>query len=116
MDALTLEKPKMGYEFADDLLNVALAELQDSSDNKRPRMSRIKEYEDLYVGKVRPRLRSKYDCQIPVFSGLIDTLESAFDDPVYLKFKYGEPADYFNVRRSQAMWEKEAKSNKPTAL
>ncbi len=98
----------MGYSFAEELMNVAIQQLATSTEFKKARMDRIKKYEDLYAGKSNPKLRIQFDAVLPIMGGMVDTLETEFDDPPYLKFTAENPAYYFKARKYQAAWDTEA--------
>jgi hypothetical protein len=81
--------------------------LMASSAFKQPRMTTIAKYQKLYDGKVDKKLRQLFNIALPVFSGLIDTLNAQYDTPIQLQFSEGEAADYFKAKKINAMWQKE---------
>src|SRR5438105_9433172 len=83
---------------------------------KQPRLDRIQLYRDLYAGKVKKKFRQPFNVVLPVFSGLIDTLQAQFNDDLALEFEEQEPADYLVVRKLNALWNMEVTSVAPNAL
>src|SRR5439155_14233600 len=57
---------------------------------KQPRLDRIQLYRDLYAGKVKKKFRQPFNVVLPVFSGLIDTLQAQFNDDPALEFEEQE--------------------------
>lgn len=84
------------------LVDIALRQLAASARFKAPRMNIIKKYEEAYMGKVQPKLRQAFQVPIPVFSGLVDTLQADVDDPMNLQFTENNPADYNAIRKVNA--------------
>lgn len=83
---------------------------------KQPRLQRVQMYRDLYAGKVKKKYRQVFNVTLPVFSGLVDTLQAEFNDDLALEFGEQEPADYLAVRKLQALWNQEVDSVSPNAL
>lgn len=77
----------------------ATLQLIASTDFKKPRMARIEKYWALYNGDVKKKLRQMFNVPIPVFPGMIDTLNSQYDTPIQLTFGEGDAADYFKVKK-----------------
>jgi len=78
-------------------------------------MVQIRKYEEAFAGKVQPKLRQVYNLPNLVFSGMVDTLESDFDDEISLKFKEKDPADYEKVKKINAFWKAESNKMTPNA-
>ena len=102
-------------ELALKLTEIAARQLAESSKYKQPRLERIKEYENAYTGKTRTKLRQTFNLPNLVFSGMVDTLESDFDDEIALKFEENDPADYNGVKKINLVWKQEASSLRPNA-
>ena len=100
---------------ADKLTRIAIKQLLESTKFKQPRMEQIKKYEDAYVGRVQSKLRQTFNMPNLVFSGMVDTLISDFDDPISLKFKEQDPADYKAIKKVNAHWKVEASSLRSSA-
>lgn len=83
---------------------------------KQPRLDRIKLYRDLYAGNVKRKYRQPFNVVLPVFSGLIDTLQAEFNDDLALEFEEQEPADYLAVRKLNPLWQMEVTSVAPNAM
>lgn len=101
---------KVTKELADELVKIAVKQLNVSNKYKKPLLEKWKSYDDLYAGKVKKKLRQQFNVALPVFSGMLDTLAASFDEPVELEFKQKHPADYFNAKKVQAAWEIEKTS------
>jgi hypothetical protein len=100
-----------GNELAERAVHIACMQLMASSDFKKPRMARITKYYELYDGKAPKKLRQLFNVPIPVFAGMVDTLNAEYDTPIQMKFKEGDPADYFKVQKINGAWQKEIVSN-----
>lgn len=83
---------------------------------KQPRIDRIKMYRDLYAGNVKRKYRQPFNVVLPVFSGLIDTLQAELNDDLSLEFEEQEPADFLAIRKLNALWNMEVGSVAPNAL
>jgi hypothetical protein len=83
---------------------------------KQPRLDRIKLYRDLYAGNVKRKYRQPFNVVLPVFAGLIDTLQAEFNDDLSLEFEEQEPADYLAVRKLNPLWQMEVTSTAPNAM
>jgi hypothetical protein len=53
---------------------------------------------------------------LPVFAGLLDTLQAQFNDDLALEYEEQEPADYLAVRKLNALWNMEANSVAANAM
>lgn len=69
-------------EHATEAMKIATRQLMASYDFKKPRMARLSKYWSLYDGKVEKKLRQLFNVPIPVFSGMIDTLNAQYDTPI----------------------------------
>lgn len=86
-------------QLAEKAVDVATNQLMASSEFKKPRIERLSKYWRLYDGKIDKKLRQLFNVPIPVFPGMIDTLNSQYDTPITMKFKEGDPSDYFKVQK-----------------
>lgn len=86
-------------QLAEEAVNIATKQLIASTDFKKPRLARINKYWELYDGKTPKKLRQLFNVAIPVFPGMIDTLNAQYDTPIQLTFKEGDAADYFKVKK-----------------
>ena len=84
---------------AEKAVTKATRQLITSTEFKKPRMSRIAKYWTLYDGKTPKKFRQLFNVAIPVFPGMIDTLNAQHDEPIQLKFKEGDPSDYFKAEK-----------------
>src|SRR5438270_3703657 len=116
-EALNLDDQSKGKNaLADDALDRCMRIVANVNRFKQPRLDRIQLYRDLYAGKVKKKFRQPFNVVLPVFSGLIDTLQAQFNDDLALEFEEQEPADYLVVRKLNALWNMEAGSVAPNAL
>lgn len=103
-------------ELAERALNIAYRQLLTSTEFKKPRMQRLEKYWALYDGKVTKKLRQLFNVPIPVFAGMIDTLNAQYDTPVTLKFGEGADAsDYFKVKKIEAVFNTEVMNTAETS-
>ncbi|UPJ35857.1 hypothetical protein IVB45_02255 [Bradyrhizobium sp. 4] len=96
-----------GKQLADEAVTVATRQLMASTDFKKPRLATLAKYWQLYDGKVQKKLRQLFNVPIPVFPGMIDTLNAQYDTPIRLKFKEGDAADYFKVQKINGAFQME---------
>lgn len=92
---------------AEEATRVAMRQLVASTDFKKPRMERLDKYWKLYDGKIDKKLRQLFNVAIPVFPGMVDTLNAQHDTPIQLGFKEGDAADYFKVQKIDAAFQME---------
>jgi hypothetical protein len=107
----TNEKNKL----RDEIANKARKLLVLSQQYKQPRMDRVSFFEALYNNDVPPRLRQMFNVIPPVFSGMVDSLLSQFNDEVKIKFTSKNPAQHLVIPKLQAQWDAEKDSPAPTA-
>lgn len=86
-------------QLASRAVDIATNQIMASFEFKKPRMARLQKYWDLYDGKTAKKLRQLFNVAIPVFPGMVDTLNAQYDTPVQLKFKEGDASDYFKVQK-----------------
>lgn len=84
---------------AEKAVGIATQQLITSTEFKKPRLARIAKYWELYDGKTPKKLRQLFNVPIPVFAGMIDTLNAQYDEPIQLEYKEGDPSDYFKVQK-----------------
>lgn len=92
---------------AEEAVNIATRQLIASTDFKKPRLARLAKYWELYDGKVTKKLRQLFNVPIPVFPGMIDTLNAQYDTPIQLKFQEGDASDYFKVQKINGAFQME---------
>ncbi len=107
--------PEITQSFADELTRVAQLQLQTSRNFKLPRMERIKEYEDMYMGIVPKQLRNPFNDDFGFASSFVDNLTSQLDEPPTIKFGYQDLADAKASQRVTAAFEIESQSALPNA-
>ena len=86
----------------DKLTEMAIRQLAVSNHYKMPLMEKWKKYQDAKAGRVKKKLRVNFQVNLPVFSGMLDTLSADFDETIELDFKHRHPSDYFKAQRIQA--------------
>lgn len=94
-------------QLAERAVDIALKQLIASTEFKKPRLARINKFWALYDGKTQKKLRQLFNVPIPVFAGMIDTLNAQYDTPIQLKFQEGDAADYFKVQKINGAWRME---------
>lgn len=98
----------MSHErLAEECTKIATRQILASTEFKKPRMLTLEKYWRLYDGKVPKKLRQLFQVPIPVFPGMIDTLNAQYDTPVQLKFAEGDAADYFKVQKINGAFQME---------
>ncbi len=100
---------------AAELTGVALRQLTTSWTFKQPRILQIRKFRDLYNNKVPKQLRIRYNVPIPIFAGMIDTLQADLDDELLLKYGEQDPADWKAAVKANAYIQKESQSMRPGA-
>lgn len=104
-------KNKTTEQLAEAGLRLVTNQLLASTEFKKPRLERLTKYYKLYDGKVDKRLRQIFNVAIPVFSGLVDTLNSQYDTSIALEFGHTDPSDYFKAEKINAAWQTEKGTN-----
>lgn len=94
-------------QLAERAVDIAQKQIMASTEFKKPRITRLNRYWELYDGKVTKKLRQLFNVNLPVFPGMVDTLNAMYDTPIQLKYKPGDPSDYFKVQKIQASWDNE---------
>jgi hypothetical protein len=105
----------MANILADKVVAIALKQLQVSYNFKRPRIERIKDFRRLYNTQVLPKLRIQFNVPLPVFSGMVDTLNADLNDKLVIEYKNTDPADWKAVEKANAALQKEMESARPGA-
>lgn len=85
----------------------ACYQLVASTEFKKPRMEKISRFYKLYDGKTDKKLRQLFNVAIPVFPGMVDTLNAQYDTPIQVKFKEGDASDYFKVQKINGAFQME---------
>jgi len=86
-------------QLAREAVDIATRQIMACYEFKKPRLAKISKYWELYDGKTPKKLRQLFNVPIPVFAGMIDTLNAQYDTPIQLTFKEGDAADYFKVQK-----------------
>lgn len=94
-------------QLAEKAVDIVTRQILTCQEYKKPRLQRLGKYWELYDGKTTKKLRQLFNVPIPVFSGMVDTLNSQYDTPIILTFKEGDAADYFKVQKIQGAWNME---------
>lgn len=98
-------------ELGDRLVQIAIKQLAVSNKYKEPLVAKWRKYQDAKAGKVKKKLRIQFQVNLPVFSGMLDTLAADFDEPIEMEFKHKHPSDYFKAQRIQSAWNVEKSKN-----
>lgn len=100
---------------ADKLTAVALRQLQISWLFKQPRITKIRDFRRLYNTQLLPKLRTQFNVPLPVFSGMIDTLQADLNDTLVIKYGHTDPADWKAVEKLNSAIEQESTDMRPGA-
>lgn len=92
---------------AEKAVTKATKQLMASTEFKKPRLARVAKYQALYNNKTPKKLRQLFNVPIPVFAGMVDTLNAQYDEPIRIEFTEGDPSDYFKVEKINALFQKE---------
>lgn len=105
----------MPNKLAEELAGVNLRRIQNCYTFKLPRITQIRKYRDLYNNKTVRQLRVRYNVPIPIFSGIIDTLQAQLDDGIILKIEENDPADWIGAQKANAALQIELQNPDPGA-
>lgn len=94
-------------QLADEAMSIAMKQIMACQEFKKPRIITLNKYWKLYDGKVEKKLRQLFNIPLPVFSGMVDTLNAIYDTPIQLRFQEGDPSDYFKVQKINGAWSQE---------
>lgn len=94
-------------QLAKEAVDIATRQIMTVTEYKKPRIERLSKFWRLYDGKVDKKLRQLFNVPIPVFAGMIDTLNAQYDTPITLSFKEGDAADYFKVEKINGAFQME---------
>lgn len=97
----------MNETLAQKALEQAVRQVQACYEFKKPRLERIAKYWKLYNGDTKKKIRQLFNVPIPVFPGMIDTLNAQHDTPVLIEFQEAEPSDFFNAQKINAAFRME---------
>jgi hypothetical protein len=114
-----IEDIKTQYKEDEDTkkrLDIQVKQLLVSTEFKRPRLEKIKLFEDAYYGKQKQRFRIQFNIPLPVLSGMVDGLKDAFDDEIALRLYEGHPADHEKITKIQSALDRELTSYRPNAM
>lgn len=100
---------------AEKCTRIALQQLQTSWDFKLPRIQRIRDFRRLYNTQAERKLRIQFNVPIPVFAGMIDTLQADLNDELIIEYQNTDPADWKAVQKANAALQKTATSARPGA-
>lgn len=107
-----MAKPNL---LAEKITEINLRQLQTSWQFKLPRVSTIRNYRRLYNSQVLPKLRAQFNVPLPVFAGMIDTLQADLNDKLIIEYHATDPADWKAVEKANAALRQESDSMRPTA-
>jgi len=110
---MVFKKPN---KLAEELTGIAIRQLANSYQFKLPRINQIRKFRALYNNQVEKKLRIRYNVPVPIFSGMIDTLQADLDDVMILKYQEKDPADWKAVQKANAALIQESNSMRPGAM
>lgn len=102
-------------QLADAAVQIARLQVMACYEFKKPRLQQVNKFYSLYDGKVPKKLRQLFNVPIPVFAGMIDTLNAQYDTGVFLEFAEGDAADYFKVNKINGAWRNEVMNTSTTS-
>lgn len=97
---------------SDTLAQIAQQQMKAGEKAKEKRLLDIKKNEDLYLNKIRPALKGRFNVPFPFMGGFVDTLMSKIDDPPTLTFTQQDEADYKKAKKTTAAWQKDYRDSK----
>ena len=100
---------------ADKVTDIALQQLKTSWNFKLPRVRKIRNFRRLYNTEVLQRLRQQFNVPLPVFAGMVDTLQADLDDTLIVEYQNTDPADWKAVEKANAAIKQESESSRPGA-
>lgn len=98
-------------QLAEKAVEIATRQIMATSEFKRSRLIRLCKYHALYNGEVPKKIRQLFNVPIPVFAGMIDTLNAEHNTSTRINFKEGDPADYFKVQKLNGAFQMEVMDN-----
>jgi len=102
-------------QLAERAVLIATQQIMACTEFKKPRLDRLNKYWRLYDGKVDKKLRQLFNVPIPVFAGMIDTINAQYDTPVELDFSEGDASDFFKVEKIKGAWHQEVMNSMNTS-
>lgn len=97
-------------QLAQEAVTIATHQILACTEFKKPRLARLAKYDRLYNNDVPKKIRQLFNVPIPVFAGMVDTLNAQYDTPIILTFKEGDAADFFKVQKINAAFQMEIMS------
>ena len=99
---------------ADRVTAIAVKQLRVSEEFRQPRLSEIRENEDMVAGVVKPALAGRYNVPFDgvIASGFVETLVAQVNKPPRIEFRDPKGGNLQSVRKIQAMWESDSSVNK----
>ncbi len=114
--ALESKYKTLGKEqLAEEAIRIARMQVMACFEFKKPRITTTDKFYALYDGKVPKKLRQLFNVPIPVFAGMIDTLNAQYDTGIILDFKEGDASDYFKVQKINGAWRNEVMNTSTTS-
>ena len=101
--------------FAQKCTENSRLQLQVSYNHKRPRLQSIRAFRSAYNNARQRQFRVRYSAPLPIFAGIIDTLQADLEDEIILKFEAQDPADWRAAVKANAALQKESTSDLPNA-
>lgn len=106
---------KKTNSLAEECVGVAMRQLSSSYHHKLQRLHTIRKYRRLYNTQVERKLRQQFNVPLPVFAGMVDTLQADLNDELVIEYEYTDPADYKAIQKANAAIKKESRSARPGA-
>lgn len=96
-------------------VDIAMRQLQNSTELKRARFQKINEAEMMLLGKVKQKSRTLFNVPLPVLSGFYDKLCADMDDPLMVKVKNSASKNLVAIKGINAAFTIERRSLRPEA-
>lgn len=111
LEELSLDHENLSdKQLAEKAVSIAIKQIDACYNFKKPRLEKLKRYWSLYDGKVEKKIRQLFNVAIPVFPGMVDTLNAQYDTPIKLEFKEGDASDFFKVQKINGAFDMEVMS------
>lgn len=96
-----------GLSKEDSIAAIAVKQLHTSEEFKQPRMTEIRENEDMVAGQVKPALAGRYNVPFDgvIASGFVETLVAQVNKAPRLEFVDVKGSNLQSVKKIQALWE-----------
>jgi hypothetical protein len=108
---MAIEYTEAQRKDADDIAKIAKKQIETSRLFKQPRITEIRDTEDVYNMKTKPALQGRLNVPFDgvVLSGFVDTWVAENNKPLYIDFEDPNGANLKGAKKVKAAWERDAK-------